>query len=239
MLSDFTLIILKLKEREMIKNWKLLLLSSYLLGAGNAYATPIVLNFEGLDNVEAIQDFYNGGTSQNGNSGTNFGVTFSPNTLAVIDSDAGGSGNFGGEPSPDTIMFFLTGASAIMNVSAGFDTGFSFFYSAINNAGSVNVYDGLNGTGNILASLNIPVTPSDGGDPNGNFSPFFDIGVGFSGTAMSVSFAGVQNQIGFDEITFGSITAGGDPTEVPEPATLALLGLGLIGIGYSQKKRKS
>jgi hypothetical protein len=195
-------------------------------------ATPIVLDFEGLDDNEAIQNFYNGGTSQNGNSGIDYGVTFSSNTLSLIDSDAGGNGNFGGEPSPDTVMFFLSGSSAIMNVVDGFDIGFSFFYSAVNNAGSVNVFDGINGTGNILASLDIPVTPSDGGDPNGNFSPFYDVGVGFSGTAMSVSFAGVQNQIGFDNVTFGSTSAG-----VPEPSSVLLLGLALIGIGSLRRKK--
>ncbi len=220
-----------------IANAKKYTLILFLAGMSNAYAAPMVLDFEGLDDLESIGDFYNGGTSQNGNSGTNFGVAFSQNTLAIIDSDASGSGNFGGEPSPDTIMFFLTGADAIMNVAAGFDTGFSFFYSAINNAGSVNVFDELNGTGNILASLNIPITSSDGGDPNGQFSPFFDIGVAFSGTAMSVSFAGVQNQIGFDNITFGSDTPGGATTAIPEPSGLLLFGLGLAGIYFSRKKK--
>ena len=190
-------------------------------------ADIIQLDFEGLDDQEAIDGFYNGGTSANGNSGVNYGVEFSDNTLSIIDDDAGGSGNFGGEPSPDTVMFFLTGSESVMNVAAGFETGFSFFYSAVNNPGSVSVWDGLDGTGTLLAMLDIPVTASDGGDPNGDFSPFFDIGVGFSGIAKSVSFAGVQNQIGFDNITFGSTTAS-LPTDVSSPATLGLFGLILI-----------
>lgn len=190
-------------------------------------ADIIQLDFEGLDNQEAIDGFYNGGTSANGNSGVNYGVEFSDNTLSIIDADAGGSGNIGGEPSPDTVMFFLTGSESVMNVAAGFDTGFSFFYSAVNNPGSVSVWDGLDGTGTLLAMLDIPVTASDGGDPNGIFSPFFDIGVGFSGIGKSVSFAGVQNQIAFDNITFGSTTAS-VPTDVSSPATLGLFGLILI-----------
>lgn len=226
------------KKRKIItmNNLNKLVLCTILFGFCNAHAAPIVLDFEGLDNLEVIDGFYNGGTSANGNIGPNLGVAFSGNTLAIIDADAGGSGNIGGEPSPDTIMFFPTGASAIMNVAAGFDTGFSFFYSAINNPGSVSVFDRLEGTGNLLASLNIPITISDGGDPTGQFSPFFAIGVGFDGVAKSVSFAGVQNQIGFDNITFGSVTPGG-PNTVPEPASIALIGLGLAGLAVMRRKK--
>lgn len=66
---------------------------------------------------------------------------FSANALAVVDADSpGGTGNFGGEPSPDTILFFLSGVSAIMNVPAGFTVGFSFWYSAISNTGKIDYF---------------------------------------------------------------------------------------------------
>lgn len=213
-----------------------------LCGSLSAYGAPIVLDFEGLDNSESINGFYNGGTSSNGNTGPNLGVAFSSNTLALIDADAGGTGNFGGESSPSTVMFFLAGSSAIMNVAAGFDTGFSFFYSAINNPGSVSVFDSLNGTGNLLATLNIPVTPSNGAlDPTGEFSPFVAIGVSFSGIAQSVSFAGVQNQIAFDDVTFGAVEPGNDggPNAIPEPASIALIGLGLLGLVAGRRRRSA
>jgi len=217
-----------------IKNMKTRIwgLGLLLTIAGNVSAMPFVLDFEGLDDGEAIENFYNGGTSENGNSGTNFGVTFATDTLALIDEDAGGFGNFGGEPSPDTAMFFLTGTSSIMNVAAGFDTGFSFFYSAIFNPGSLNVYDGLNGTGSILASLDMPLTTFAGApDPNGAFSPFVALGVGFAGTAKSVSFAGVQNQIAFDDVTFGAASV------VPLPPAVWLFGSGLLGlVGMARRK---
>lgn len=211
------------------------------LALSTAQAAPIILDFEGLDDQEAIEGFYSGGASEHGNTGPNYGIEFSGNTLAIVDQDAGGTGNIGGEPSPDTVMFFLTGGEAVMNVPAGFDTGFSFFYSAINNPGSVDVYDALGGTGNVLASLDIPTTPSDGGDPTGQFSPFYDIGVGFEGMAMSVAFAGVQNQIAFDDITFGSVTPGepgnGGPVDVPEPSGLGLMVLSLLGLAYGRRKQ--
>ncbi|MEM9302642.1 MAG: PKD domain-containing protein [Pseudomonadota bacterium] len=181
---------------------------------GEAKGIPVdqvVLTFEGLQNTEQVLDFYAGGEGGSGSrSMDNFGVSFSPEALALIDSDApGGTGNFGGEPSPDTVLFFQQG-SALMDVPAGFSTGFSFFYSAVDEPGAVRVFDGVNATGRVLATVQLPTTPENGApDPNGRFSPFFAVGVSFSGTARSVDFAGTVDRIGFDNITFGSATPGG------------------------------
>jgi len=216
-----------------------LILSSFclcLLIASPSYA--LVLDFEGLGDQETILGFYNGGTGSQGNSGTNYGVTFSGNALSIIDSDAGGTGNFGNEPSPSTVLFFLEGEAATMSLAAGFDTGFSFYYSAILSAGAVNVWSGLGATGALLASLSLPTTAQGPGDPTGAFSPFVSLGLSFEGMAHSVSFAGVQNQIAFDDITFGSVTPG--PSAVPEPSTFLLLAAGLVGVaGFRMRKRNA
>ncbi len=115
-----------------------------------------------------------------------------------------------------------------MNVAAGFTTGFSFNHANINDAGSVSVYSGLSGTGTLLATLAIPITTTGPGCEttyDAGFCPFVADGISFSGTAESVSFAGVENQIVFDDVTFGSSTPGG----VPEPAALTLLTTALHG----------
>ena len=217
--------------------------STFILTVSKADAAVIVLDFEGLQNLEEIQDYYNGGVGSLGSGpGPNFGVTFSDNSLAIIKNTAGGSGNFGGTPSGDTIAFFLSGTANIMNVINGFDTGFSFFYSAVNNPGFVEVYDDIDGTGNLLASIGLPLTPDGSSDPAcdfNNFCPFVPIGVAFSGIAKSVNFGGSANQIGFDDITLGSATPGnGNGRTVPEPtSTLSLLALGTLG-AVSTLKRK-
>lgn len=194
-----------------------------------ASSAVIVLTFEGVGDLNAVGEFYNG------DGGPNYGVSFSPETLALVDADAGGNGNFANEPSPSTVMFFLEADEAILNVATGFTTGFSFFYSALE-VGTVQVYEGLNATGTLLASLNLAGQFADGcvGDPEGAFCNWTAVGVKFAGTARSIDFGGAANFIGFDDITFGSDI----PGVVPEPGSLALLGLGLAGLGISRRRTK-
>jgi len=183
---------------------------------GVARSDVVTLTFEGLQNLEPISNFYNGGLGGNGSGpGPNFGITFSSDSLALISAAAGGTGNFSNAPSGDTIAFFLTGAGDVMNVASGFTTGFSFFYSAFQ-SGSVSVFSGLNGQGTLLTTLNLAQN-----DFSGTADVWTPFGVSFGGTAESVIFSGAANKIGFDNVTLGSDT----PT-VPSP----IAGAGLPGL---------
>ncbi len=218
--------------------------TAVVLATGSANAT-VSLDFEGVNatypsGFSFVQNFYNGGTSSVGTSGTNFGVAFSANAQAICLNTIGvtcsNTSRGGLAPGSEKgALFFLGGGATFMNVAAGFDTGFSFNYVAINNPGSVSVFDGLDGTGTLLATLALPTTPSG---PcvgfNAGFCPFVPIGVGFLGTAKSVAFAGVADQIVFDDVTFGSITPG-----VPEPETYALMLAGLGVVGMLARRRKA
>ncbi|MDX2147065.1 MAG: PEP-CTERM sorting domain-containing protein [Planctomycetota bacterium] len=191
--------------------------------ASTAFAGGVItLDFEGIGNLNAIGNYYDGG------AGGNLGVQFVGNTLAIVDSDAGGSGNFANEITPSTIMFFLTGNATIMNVPAGFINAFSLYYTSISATGSYAIYDGLNGTGNLLASDTLaPLgTTGGGGDPTGAFNRWALRGTGFNGVAKSVVFGGVADQIGFDNVVFGDIPA-------PGAAALALAGL----VGAARRRR--
>ena len=201
------------------------------LSVGAASADTIILDFEGIGNLGSVGDFYNGG------GGTDYNIEFSDTSLAIIDSDAGGSGNFGNEPSPDTVLFFQSGGAATMNVLDGFSTGFSFFYSSVNFGGFVNVWSGLNSTGDLLATLTLDALGFGPGDPSGSFSNWESIGVLFTGTAYSVDFGGSADQIAFDNVTLGSNTPGVPPVPVPASLPLLLAGLGGLGLLARRKRR--
>jgi hypothetical protein len=203
-------------------------LVSLLLVAAAAQASVIVLTFEGLEELEPIGQYYNGGFGGFGSGpGPNYGIEFGSSALALIDRDAGGSGRFANEPSPSTVAFFPSGPGVVMNVPGGFTTGFSFFYTS-NFPGTVTVWDGLDGAGNLLASLNFPALESNcGGDPSGDFNCWSAVGVAFSGVAKSVNFGGTRNQVSFDNITLGSRDPGG---EIPEPGSMGLLASGLVAV---------
>jgi len=198
-----------------------------------ANAGVVTLTFEGLGDQTAVGNYYGGG------AGPNYGITFGVDSLAIISNQNGGTGNFNLEPSCCTVLFFLTGPGDIMDVSAGFTNGFSFYYTAAYDAGSVSVYSGLDGTGSLLASLALPVT-GDGASVSGcagtDFCPFTPIGVTFSGTAESVDFSGTANEIAFDNVTLGSSTPG---SSAPEPGAFSLLGLGLASLGMYARRRKA
>jgi hypothetical protein len=204
-----------------------------IAGASSAKAQVIQLTFEGLGDNEVIGNYYNGG------AGGNLGVTFGTTALGLITRDAGGTGNFQGQPSGVTIMYFPSAENAFMNVAGGFDTGFSLFYTAINQGGSVSIYDGFDGTGNLLGTVMLPTTPSEPGTPGCPstlpFCPFQAVSLAFSGVGKSAVFGGSANQIGFDNVTFGSTNP---VTATPEPASLALLATGLAGVVVVRRRRR-
>jgi hypothetical protein len=226
------------------------LLLPLVLAAGTCSAAVVSLDFEGIaphphsNSSIFVQNYYNGGQSSNGSVGPDYGVTFNAPALLIclntLDESCSNTSR-GGQGSPESqlgALFFLTNSAITMDVDGGFDTGFSFNYVAISNPGSVQVFSGPNGTGSLLTTLALPTTPS-GPCPgySAGFCPFFPVGVSFSGTAQSVVFAGVGNQIVFDDITFGSAIPGPDPV-VPEPGTIGLVTASL-GVLFQVSRRRA
>ncbi|MFT7486380.1 MAG: hypothetical protein ACI9F9_002235 [Candidatus Paceibacteria bacterium] len=126
-------------------------------------------------------------------------VTFGPSWICVKDSDAGGTGDFANEPSPDNVAFFVGNADPIdFNLPVQF---VQFLYSA--KPGSlpsiVQGWDGSNGTGNVvaLATLYSVGSQSGGapcsGDPGGDLCMFsFATVVSSSTNIRSLTITGAQ-----------------------------------------------
>lgn len=215
-----------------------------LMAVTGANAAIIDLTFEGINatypsGFAFINGFYDGGTSSDGTTGPNYGITFSPNaqaiclnSLSVVCSNTS-KGGFPPANSQEGGLFFLSGSSTFMDIPAGFTTGFSFNYVSLSDSGSVQVWSGVDGTGTLLATINL--SPNAGSCPgyDAQFCPFSPIGVAFSGTAESIEFEGVANQIVFDDVTFGKTTPGG----TPEPSTWVMMMLGLAGLGLAARRR--
>lgn len=242
-------------RRNLISKSNLLgIMSAFLLTLSvSSNAAIVVLDFEGVSaaypnsSETSVRDFYNGGTSGDGTSGTDYGIAFLTNAFAICLNTPGtfcSNTSRGGLGDPDSqlggLHFLYSNGSesfiSFMNVAGGFDTGFSFFYTAITHTGSVSVYDGLNGTGNLLATLDLALTPSNcPPEFSAGFCTFVAAGIGFSGTAQSVSFSGTAGQIVFDDVTLGSVIPG---PVIPVPPAVWLFGSGLLGlIGISRRKK--
>ena len=187
----------------------------------SANASVNTLTFEGVGNNNAVGNFYN-----TGGAGTDYGVEFVGNTLGLVAYSAGGWGNFTNAPSMPTVMFWRDGPATTMNVAAGFRDGFATYYSSIDTAGSISIWSGLDGTGSILATLNL-IGLGTNGTPDAAYDRWALVGAAFVGEAKSVTFTGTADRIGFDNVTFGSA--------IPAPGALALL----AAAGCSTRRRRA
>ena len=194
----------------------------------------ITLTFEGLGHSVEIGDFYNGG------AGGDYGIYFYNRLVAIFDRyTEGGNSAIYGEPSPVAVLAFYpeTGNySAQMDIFSGFTEGLSFYYNSNGRALSplsVIVYSGLNGTGNILAQVELLNITSP------NYIPFTPFGIEFEGTAHSVVFSGYVTYFNLDNLTFGSSIPYPDPNPTPEPGTIVLMGAGILGmLGMRRRFKK-
>lgn len=180
-----------------------------------------------LVNNDPLLTLYDGGTTYRGIGGApNYGVSFTINAR-VFTQTTGLVGTF---TTPGIMELYSDtdreGApiSAIMNVGPGFGTSVLFDYAAIDSTGSLKVYDGPNGTGNVLANVSLPVT-----SPVTGPGTFIADAVTFSGVGQSIVFDGGNKQLAFDDLTFQA-------APVPEPATCTLFATGALSLMFAARR---
>lgn len=183
-------------------------------------AGQITLDFENIateypfTNFPSIENFYAGGTSSNGQTGVDYGISFSQNAWAVClnefgvdDTDCSNSsrGGEGDTNSSQSGLFFANNNGAYLNVEDGFSNLFSFFYFGFSQS-SIQLFDGFNGNGNLLQSISLSATVNTGEcrtDYNAGFCPFEFSQSVFSGLAKSIVFDAVAGDFIFDDLNFG------------------------------------
>ncbi len=234
---------------------KVLITTAALVFSALSSAGTAVLTFEGMLDQEDVLDYYNGGTSSGvfdpasnttggAGSGTNYGISFGVGGTVTVDSDVApidpifpNNGNIANAPSGAGVLFFYNAPDAVMNVAAGF-TALSFYYSLSGAGGFVNIWDGLNATGNLLGTLYLQEN-FDGnacaGDPTGSFCNWTLLAVPFTGVAMSADFTGLAASfVAFDNMAVTIPTFG----VVAEPGSLALWAVALGALAAARRKRQ-
>ena len=170
-----------------------------------AHAQQVTIDFQGFQNREDVRDYYAGGHGSAGTGpGPNYGVSFSPDPNSEISTTivSGQSVLFtdnpnGGAPAPIT-----------MNVAGGFSGELKFQYADGGDplTQTVTIYEGLNGTGNVLATQNLP---DQSGTPLYNASSNSPTTIAFNGTAHSVVFSLNPGASDLDNISFTAHQAAG------------------------------
>ncbi|HIK30892.1 MAG TPA: hypothetical protein IGS17_20915 [Oscillatoriales cyanobacterium M59_W2019_021] len=159
---------------------------------------PALIDFEGVENLTGVGNFYG-----------DQGIRFSENALGIIgvcpivESGAGDEfgGNFAHQPSGVTALTYAEGEAIVLEAVGGFDSQLAFSYASPFREHSVEIYDGLGGTGNLLASVTLAPTPA--GEFPSAYSQFQFVTIPFSGIARSVTFGDFANKIVIDDILLG------------------------------------
>ena len=193
-----------------------------LFAVSPAFAGNTLIDFETVTSFASIDTYYAGGADSAGAVGPALGVAFTGDALGLANDFAT---YFSHAPSAVGVMAPV-GADATMNVAAGFTGAVSFSYASSQFVSQVNVWSGLGGTGEVLASFNL-VKNAQRGCSDSPFCRFDTLSSTFEGTAHSMTFGNAANVAAFDDIRI---------TAVPEPGAALLLSLGLATLFLARRR---
>ena len=155
------------------------------------------------------------------------GSTPSASTVRPFRAASVSKGGLGPADSQESALDFNSAIPAFIDVAGGFTTDLSLNYVTSLLKVSLSVWSGLDGTGDLLATISLPANAvgcPDFGDAD--LCPFTSAHVSFLGIARSIQFSGIAADV--DDIRF---------TAAPEPSTWAMLLIGFVGLGYAALRR--
>jgi hypothetical protein len=158
------------------------------------------------------------------------------------DIDGNTAGSIPGEgvhQSSNWLDINSNGQLTLSFLNSAFAAGISSFDNFTSGYFDISVFSGINGTGNNLGTVS--------GIAQGlnfqNLGTFFmgvktDDGSTFGSIVYSFDANGSRDTIGYDDIVFSDSRAT-DSTPVPEPTTLAIFALGMMGLASRRFKKQS
>lgn len=147
-------------------------------------------------------------------------------------------------PSASSSNYWLVNAADRSNsFTVTFDSAvaaFGFYGVDIGDFGGTVSVSLLNNLGDTVKTFAVPHTIGDGGDTDGSvifFGLIADIGEDFYGVRFTSSITSAADYFAFDNFTVATRDQLPPDTPLPLPGTLALAGLGLLGLGLRRARR--